>query len=122
MRNRDAPPDRKTTVPPTWALPLMAQWRSEDAAVEKALAEYTHYRHFEYADLFPDASGAIAAGPLEQLRKWFDVGPSFTTRAAYSKQSTLSLSETIENIDELAAAFRGTAFEYCLDDEPAYRA
>jgi len=121
MRNREASPDRRITLPPTWALPLMAQWHTEDAIVERAFADYTHYHQVEYADLFPDAGGAMASGPLEQLRQWFGVGPSFTTRAAYSKQSSLPLSETIENIDEVAAAFRGTPFEHCLEDEPAYR-
>ena len=63
----------------------------------------------------------MASDPLEQLREWFCVGPSFTTRAAYSKQSSLPLSETIENIDEVAAEFRGTPFEHFLEDEPAFR-
>ena len=121
IRHREAPPDRTTTIPASWALGLMAQWRAEDEIVVKAFDGYAHYRQVEYADLFPDASGAIAAGPLEGLRQWFDVSPSFTTRASYAKQSSLPLPATLENMDDVASALRGTPFEYCLEDEPAYR-
>ncbi len=59
---------------------------------------------------------------LSQIAGWFGVDDAFTNRVALSKQSTLPLDQTIENFDEVRAALRGTRFESCLDDEPAYRA
>lgn len=120
-RTHQPVPDRRITILADWALGLVAQWRDEDALVERAFAGYAHYKQVEYADLFPDASGAMAAAPLEDLRAWFGVGPVFTNRASYAKQSSLPLAETVDNLEELAKTFRGTPFEYCLDDEPAYR-
>jgi hypothetical protein len=120
-RNQQAPPDRRITILADWALGLMAQWRAEDELVQRAFDGYTHYKQVEYADLFPDATSAVAPGPLEDLRGWFGVRPTFTNRASYAKQSSLPLSETVDNIEALANTFRGTPFEYCLNDEPAYR-
>jgi hypothetical protein len=116
------PPDVQVAVPAAWALSEMTRWRGEDASVTAAFDGYEHYRQIEYADLFPDASGAMAPAALRQLREWFGVPDGFVNRAALAKQSSLSLVETIENIDDLRDVLRGTSFEFCLDDEPAYRA
>lgn len=121
-RNQQVMPDRSITLFADWALGQVAQWRDEDDLVARAFADYAHYKQVEYATLFPDGSGALASGPLEDLRAWFDVAPAFTNRASYSKQSSLPLADAVINMEEVAKAFRGTPFEYCLDDEPAYRA
>lgn len=116
-----APADVRVTVPAAWALEEMQRWRVEDDLVAAAFADYGEYRQVEYADLFPDKSGAIAPGALDGLRGWFDVSPDFVNRASLSKQSALPLNETVENLAEVEAVLRGTPFESCLDDEPAYR-
>jgi hypothetical protein len=116
------PPDVPVSVPAGWALVQMERWKAEDEGVAAAFDGYPFYRRAEYSELFPDTSGSIADAPLEALRAWFDVPDAFTNRAALSKQSSLPLAATIQNMDEVAEAFRGTAFAYCLADEPAYRA
>src|SRR5439155_21523038 len=40
----------------------------------------------------------------------------------FHKQSSLALPDAIENFGEIASVLRGTQFEYCLEDEPMYRA
>ena len=116
-----APPDVRVSVPATWALEEMERWQAEDALVARAFDEYAGYKQIEYADLFPDVSGALSKSALEDLRLWFGVSDAFTNRASLSKQSSLPLNETVENMDELVETLRGTTFEYCLEDEPAYR-
>jgi hypothetical protein len=116
-----SPPDRRISIPANWALEEMARWRAEDLAVAAAFDGYALYRQVEYADLFPEAGGRMSPGQLESLRAWFGVADAFTNRVALSKQSSLPLAETIENLTDVAAALAGTPFEYCLEDEPAYR-
>jgi hypothetical protein len=116
-----APADVRVTVPAAWALEEMRRWQVEDDLVASAFAGYARYQQVEYADLFPDDSGAIGAAALDGLRAWFDVSPAFVNRAALSKQSALPLDETVENLAEVEATLRGTPFASCLDDEPAYR-
>jgi hypothetical protein len=116
-----APADVRVSVPAAWALDEMTRWEAEDTLVAHAFHEYPLYKQIEYADLFPDASGAMAMPALEDLRQWFGVSDAFINRASLSKQSSLPLNETVENMDELVKALRGTPFEYCLEDEPAYR-
>jgi len=116
-----APPDVGVSVPATWALDEMGRWRAEDELVTRAFDGYAFYKQIEYADLFPDTSGAISKSALEDLRTWFAVSDDFANRASLSKQSSLPLKATVENMDELVETLRGTAFEYCLADEPAYR-
>ena len=116
-----APEDVRVTVPAAWALGEMQRWQMEDDLVASAFAGYGQYKQVDYADLFPDDSGAIAAGALEDLRAWFDVPDAFVNRASLSKQSALPLAETIENFADVMATLQGTPFEGCLDDEPAYR-
>ena len=116
-----APEDVRVTVPATWALEEMQRWQMEDDLVAAAFAGYAHYKQIEYADLFPDDSGAIAAATLDDLRAWFDVPPAFVNRVSLSKQSALPLVESVENFADVRATLQGTPFEGCLDDEPAYR-
>ena len=116
-----APADVRVTVPGAWALDEMRRWQVEDELVASAFEGYAFYKQVEYADLFPDASGIMASAALDDLRDWFDVPPGFVNRASLSKQSALPLGETVENFAEVTATLRGTPFEFCLDDEPAYR-
>jgi hypothetical protein len=116
-----APPDVRIPVPLPWALHEMERWRSEDDSVAAAFDDYPFYKRVEYSTLFPDPSGSIPAAALADLRAWFDVPDAFANRASLTKQSSLPLAETIENMDEVVSALRGTPFEHCLDDEPAYR-
>ena len=116
-----APPDVRVTVPLPWALQEIERWHAEDASVAAAFEDYAFYKRVEYSDLFPDTSGSIPEAALEDLREWFGVRDVFVNRASLTKQSSLPLAATIENIAEVAHALRGTSFEYCLDDEPAYR-
>lgn len=115
-----APPDIRVSVPGTWALAEFERWRAEDESVIAAFHEYPFYRRIDYADLFADASGRIAAAALEELRAWFDVADAFTNRPRPAKQSSLPLAAAIENLDEVVGVLRGTRFEYCLEDEAAY--
>jgi hypothetical protein len=116
-----SPPDVRVPVPLPWALHEMDRWRSEDDSVAAAFDGYPFYKQVEYSALFPDTSGSIPADRLADLREWFDAPDAFVNRASLTKQSSLPLAATIENSGEIEAALRGTPFEYCLDDEPAYR-
>lgn len=116
-----APPDVRVSVPLPWALHEMERWRAEDESVAAAFVDYPFYKQVEYSSLFPDTSGSIQAHALTDLREWFDVPDAFVNRASLTKQSSLPLAATVENMDEVVAALRGTPFEYCLEDEPAYR-
>lgn len=119
----DAAPqaDARVTVYTDWALPEMERWRAEDELVAAAFEGYAHYLRVEYDDLFPDATGAMSATGLEQLRAWFGVSDQFSNHAALFKQSSLPLADTIANFDEVRRDLAGTRFAYCLDGEGAYR-
>jgi len=121
VRDGAAPPDLRVVVPPAWALSTMEHWAFEDDFVSGSFADWPHFTRVEYSELFPDASGAMPADALRTLAAWFGVDAAFTNLAALVKQSSLPLSQTIQNFDELRNALRGTRFEWCLDDEPAYR-
>jgi|GEM_PF-6359413 len=121
VRDGQPPPDLRVTIATSWALDTMTHWAAEDALVARAFDGWPRYARIEYADLFPDTSGAMTPGALRALAQWFGVGDAFTNRVTLSKQSSLPLDQTIENFDEVRAALRGTPFASCLDDEPAYR-
>lgn len=121
VRDGQPPPDLRIHVPPGWALDTMEHWAREDEFVARVFAGSPHFRQVEYAELFADATGAIAAEALRGLAAWFGVSDAFWNRASLTKQSWLPLEQTIENFDEVRAALRGTRFGYCLDDEPAYQ-
>ena len=122
VRDGVAPPDLQVTVPPAEALATMEHWAFEDNGVAGAFLDWARFLRVEYTDLFPDGSGAMAPGALQQLAAWFGVGDTFTNQATLTRQSSLPLDQTIANFAQLQAALRGTAFEWCLADEPAYRA
>ena len=54
---------------------------------------------------------------LKSFSDWLGLGRNYCSNTAFVKQSTLSLTDTIENYAEVAAALSGTEFEYCLEDE-----
>jgi len=112
--------DVRVSVPVKWALSEMRRWSIEDEIVTDAFAGYRHFKQVEYTELF-DADGTIPGAMLEMLRDWFGVEAPFPERPVFRRQSSLPLAETIENMEELAAALRGTPFESCLEDEPVYR-
>lgn len=121
VRDGQPPPDVRVTVPADWALATMEHWAREDEFVARMFAGEPHFRQVEYADLFPNASGAIAQGALHGLADWFGLADAFRNQASLTKQSWLPLDQSIANYDEVRAVLRGTSFEACLDDEPAYR-
>jgi hypothetical protein len=116
-----APPDVRVSVPAEWAIATMEGWSAEEERVAATFADYPFYKRVEYADLFPDATGSISVAALTDLAKWFGAPDTFTNRASFFKLSSLPLEQTIDNIDDLRGALRGTRFEPLLEDEPAYR-
>jgi hypothetical protein len=116
-----APPDLRVSVPLPWAVHELERWRAEDDGVAAAFDGYPFYKQVEYSTLFPDTSGSFPPDMLAEFGNWFGVPDAFVNRASLTKQSSLPLAATIENMDDVASALRGTAFEYCLEDEPAYR-
>lgn len=121
VRDGNPPPDVKVTVPPAWMLDTLTHWAAEDELVARAFGDHPFYTRVEYTDLFPDGSGAMVPAALSDLAGWFGVDGAFVNRASLTKQSWLPLDETIENFAAVQAALRGTPFEPCLEDEPAYR-
>ena len=94
----------------------------ESRMVDDYFAGYFAYRSWEYEDAFSPETGGVSAEFLRAIAEELGISDSFEMRTRYGKQSHLPLEETIENYDEVAAALRGTRFEYCLEDERAYRA
>jgi hypothetical protein len=116
------PADGRIHLPPTWTLARLEAWAAEDERMAAAFRDYERYKRVEYTDLFPDANGSIARGPLHDLAEWFGVpADGFRNRSVFHKQSSLPLDETIKNFPRIEAALRGTPFEAFLEDEPAYR-
>jgi hypothetical protein len=97
VRDGVAPPDLQVTVPPAEALATMEHWAFEDNGVAGAFLDCARFLRVEYTDLFPDGSGAMAPGALQQLAAWFGVGDTFTNRATLTRQSSLPLDQTIAN-------------------------
>jgi hypothetical protein len=96
--------------------------QSENALVENFLASYEHYFTIDYQDLFPSIGAPLSSAVLEQIAAWLGIeNADFQADTDYKKQSFLPLDQAIKNYDEVARALRGTAFEYCLEDEPLYR-
>jgi len=96
--------------------------RSEDEAVARSLSHHPRYKRIEYDQLFPVLGAPPSEEVLGSIADWLGVPPTFGhSEPRYRKQAVLGLRETIENYEEIAAALRGTPFEYCLDDEAMYR-
>ena len=115
------PADRRFSLAPQWALKKMTAWAVEDDLVATAFDGYAFYKRIDYADLFPDARGTLDEKALADLAAWFEVPNAFSNQPTFTKLSSLPLDQTIENFEDVSAVLRGTPFEACLDDEPAYR-
>ena len=96
--------------------------QAENEIVRASFAGYEHYLELAYTDLFTQAGAPASEESLDRICEWLGVGAEFAERRPqYKKQSALPLKDTIENFKEIAGALRGTPFESCLEDEPAYR-
>ena len=115
------PADGSLLLPPLWAVDKMTYWAAEDELVARSFDDYPSYKCVDYVDIFPDAAGVIDKAALRDLANWLGVPDAFTNGKSFSKLSSLPLDQTIENIDEVRTALRGTRFEPFLEDEPAYR-
>jgi len=115
-------PDVRLDLSGAWTLARLESWAAEDESIARAFDGYGFYKRIDYADIFPDASGTLDERALADLAGWFAVPNAFTNRPTFTKLSSLPLDQTIENFDEVRATLRGTRFEECLEDEPAYRA
>ena len=103
-------------------LRVLEQCQREDAVIDRALGGYPELIAVEYADLFPVNDGPPAREPLARIANWLSVDPDLLDGVPkLRKQSSLPLSETIENYAEVEVALRGTPFERFLADEPCYR-
>jgi hypothetical protein len=102
-------------------LPQLECYDAEDRHIENHFSAYDRYVTYEYEDVFPDSSGSVSPHVLSDISKWLGVENDYRNEANLHKQSSLPLSETIANFAEVRATLRGTRFEYCLEDEPAYR-
>ena len=103
--------------------------QAEDEFVHNCFTDYAAYvgagyagKYFtcEYGDVFTEAGAGLDPQFLERFSGWLGIANDFPKDCRCKKQSSLPLSETIENYAEVSAALRGTPFEYCLDDERWY--
>jgi hypothetical protein len=106
---------------PTYVLLEIEKCYHEDQFIEKRFASYDARLLADYAELFPDTSGRVSDTFLQRFSEWLGIPRSFENRAGFKKQSYLPLAQTLETFDKVADALRGTMFEYCIDDEAAYR-
>jgi len=122
VRTGGATGDGTVRLDPAAVLPMLERCEAEDAAIERHLRGYPHLRTYDYAEIFPGGGEPVSEKVLRDVSEWLGVAPTFVAAPSFPKQSSLALSETIENFGEVAAALRGTRFAYCLHDEPSYRA
>jgi hypothetical protein len=120
-RTGGAAPDTRVTLDVAGLLPQLERCEAEDAALDRYFLGYPYLLKYDYAEIFPDGGEPISERFLNEFAAWLGISPAFAKVPAFPKQSSLLLSETIENFDEVAAALRTTRFARCLDDEPAYR-
>jgi len=96
--------------------------QSEDRLIDRVFSHYPNYLAVDYEDLFPELGAPPSREVLGRLAAWLEIEADFPkTEPRYRKQSALPLSKAIANYGEVAAALRGTDFEYCLEDERPYR-
>jgi hypothetical protein len=121
-KESDSYSDHTVRIPVGPMLRELERCDQENQMIAQAFAGYPSYRAYEYADIFPaDAPDGIARGFISDVTDWLAISDDFPAVPAFARQSSLPLEETIENYKQVAAALRGTRFEYCLEDEPAYR-
>jgi hypothetical protein len=114
--------DRSIRISDTEALlRRLACCRAEDMLVDGYFADYGRFISYEYDNVFGADASEVSADVLSSLSKWLQVINSFERKPTFRKQSHLPLDMAIANFEEVAAALRGTEFEYCLEDERMYR-
>jgi hypothetical protein len=113
--------DHPMRVDVGFLLETLEKCADEDQSIRKRFAGYPKFALYDYADIFPGRTEEVSSEFLESVAKWLDVPNVFSPVPHFKKQSVLPLAETIENFAEVQQALRGTSFEYCLEDEPAYR-
>lgn len=96
--------------------------RDEDRLLDAWFSDYPLFRPHEYVDVFRGSTSDVSVEFLATVAGWLGVTEDFRAQTDYRKQSYLPLTETIENYDEVANLLTGTEYEYCLEDEPMYRA
>ncbi len=132
FRQRDFDPpavDGKVRLQIHSLLDELGRCRANDAVVDRWFTDYARYHgyhydnkffEYEYADLFCGAGAGPASDFLERISSWLEIVNDFQRESSWKKQSSLPLSETIENYVEVECALRGTSFEHYLQDEPFY--
>jgi hypothetical protein len=95
--------------------------RAENEIIDRSFSDHQRYLNIDYADLFPVMGAPVSGDALGRIAGWLGLEDAFENDPAYRKQAVLGLRDTIENFDEVERALTGTAFEYCLEDEPMYR-
>jgi len=114
------PPDAKIRIELDYLFFQLKSCDAENKLIENYFALYPNYLSFEYDDIFTTRSEALSPVFLETVSNWLGLPNSYPGPSEYRKQSSLSLAQTIENYDEVAAALRSTEFAYCLEDERLY--
>jgi hypothetical protein len=112
--------DTLITIEIPWLLRHLEDCEETDRIIADHFASYPNFRSHEYADIF-EPEGKLTKAFLTDIKDWLQIGGLFREEPATKKSSYLPLPATIANYEEVAAALRGTKFEYCLEDEPAYR-
>ncbi len=123
-RSKSTYADQAIHLPAAYTVREMTTCAEEDELITRYLGPVDEALRleFEYAELFPGGAVVVDPDHLARFSAWLDIPNEFELEPEYRKQSSLPLSEAIENYDEIAAALRDTPLAYCLEDEPAYRA
>jgi hypothetical protein len=122
LPGQEQPEDPQVLVRPGWLTTLLEKRSTEDAMIVKRLREYPLYRSYDYAQIFRTSTRELAPEVRQELAEWFGVSDSFGQVAHFQKQSSLPLSQTISNYEEISELLKDTQYAYCLFDEPLYRA
>jgi hypothetical protein len=120
--NQERPDDQQVFVGPGWLTSLLERRSTEDAMITRRFKDYPLYRSYDYAQVFRASTDELPPEVRRELAEWLDVPDAFGPITDFRKQSSLPLSETISNYDEVVALLKDTQYAYCLVDEPLYRA
>jgi len=118
---QERPDDSQVFVGRGWLTTLLEKRSTEDAMIVKRFRDYPLYRSYDYAQIFRTSTEEPAPEVRRELAEWLGVPDSFGRIADFQKQSSLPLSQTISNYDEVVALLKDTQYAYCLVDEPLYQ-
>jgi hypothetical protein len=121
ITGEDRPADTQITLGPGWLMKTLDTCFEEDEALARYFDSYPLYRSYDYSKVFRTSTEELAAEVRQELAAWLGVSDSFGRVEYFQKQSSLPLSETIANFDEVVDLLTNTRYEYCLEDEPIYR-